>query len=517
MKLGKQAKSKSGLVKFSQEVDFLKLGFSVLAILSVGLASLGIWVVLNRNKVYQLTLAAGDSQGESYLLSKAIAQVVAKYYPNIQIAVKQTGGTSANIKLLEANEVQLATAQADVPTGSSARIVSVLYQDLFQLVVKDNSGIKQFADLRSKRIGLQQKGGQYRSFIDVAAHYGMNATDFRFAGSNDQEADDAFRRNQVDAVFRVRAPGNRSVLELVRSYQGRLLPIAQAAAMKIKYPAFENAFIPQGAYRGILPVPAFDLPTVAVPRNLLVHKDVDEEVVANITGVLDEHRQELADAIAEESVKPLVASINRPNSVGRTGAPIHPGALAYYDRDKPSFVQANADYVALILTVILLLGEWLRQLKSWAERQRKDSADAYISVAIELMNDKHSNMEEAQQDLDRLFGKAAADLVAEKISQESFRTFNEAYKTAREAIDRKKLTLVKQQKDISDEYIKKVLALMKDDSRAPEAIQVALDLIMEAAADDLVGDKISQESFRTFIEAYKTARDSVNRKDLILR
>jgi uncharacterized protein len=58
---------------------------------------------------------------------------------------------------------------------------------------------------------------------------------------------------------------------------------------------------------------------------------------------------------------------------------------------------------------------------------------------------------------------------------------------------------------------------MKDDSRAPEAIQMALDLIMEAAADDLVGDKISQESFRTFIEAYKTARDSVNRKDLILR
>jgi hypothetical protein len=36
--------------------------------------------------------------------------------------------------------------------------------------------------------------------------------------------------------------------------------------------------------------------------------------------------------------------------------------------------------------------------------------------------------------------------------------------------------------------------------------------ILEQVASDLIGENISQESYRTFVEAYKTTRDVIERK-----
>jgi len=224
--------SKRALKQITTAKDkFRKLpGLNQFAILSLGVLSLALliwvaWTLFNRNRTYILTLVAGSADGESYILSRAIAEVVQRQQPHIQIRVQETGGTSENLQLLESGKAQLAMAQADVPAGASARSLAVLYQDLFQLVVKENSQIKEFADLRGKRIGLHNKGGQYRSFLKVAEHYGLIDQDFQFIGDDENQANDAFRTNRADAIFRVRAPGNRVILETVQQYQGRLLAI----------------------------------------------------------------------------------------------------------------------------------------------------------------------------------------------------------------------------------------------------------------------------------------------------
>ncbi len=514
---------------FLSQDSLTKLVLLSLGCVSIGLVAAVTWQLVSRNMVYRLTLVAGNRDGESYILSKALEKVVEENQPHIQIDVMETGGTAENIKLIEEDKTDLATAQADVPAGPSARNVAVLYQDLFQLVVKENSQINEFVKLKGKRIGLPRSGGQYRSFLDIANHYGLQEKDFTFVGENEQQANNAFRQNRVDAVFRVRAPGNKTILELVQQHQGRILPIDQAAAMRIKFPAFEPATLPKGAYKGSNPtVPGRDLQTVGVQRLLLAHENVDTRIILEITSILDVHRQELADAIANEftDVKPLVASINRPTTIGGTGIPIHPGAIAYYERDEPSFVQQNADYLALILTVALLLSSWLWQLKSWMQRRNKNEADQYIESAINLMNDSLGAVEFRQQLLDETFNTAAKALIQERISQESFRTFNEAYKTTRESIERerqlaeqaikKQKQIVQQkQRDVSANYIKAAVELLADRQRSQDLILQELDQILETAATNLIDENISQESFRTFIEAYKTTRDAIERKSSV--
>ena len=418
------------------------IGLLAISLGVVGWFGADLW---GRNRTYRLVLAAGSSTGESYILAKAIEAVIEAKVPRVSIDVQETNGTADNLKQIEANKVDLATAQADVPAGGIARTVAILYSDSFQVVVQGKSTVRKFTDLKGKRIGLAPKGGQYASFLQVAQHFGLVEKDFTFIGDSDQNSDLAFQQGQVDAIFRVRAIGNSQIATLIRNNGGRLIPIEQAEAMRVKHPAFEPTKLPKGAYQGNAPtVPAEDLSTVSVQRLLLANANLNPEILLQITQAINENRRELQAAIppSVSNAAPLVSAIRRPETTGGTGIPVHPGALSYYDRDEPSFIQKNAEYLGLILTLTLLGGSWLWEFTRWMDRRKKDLADNYIEQVVDVMNACQTatlQPKEALIKIDHIFEQVADELIQDGISQESFRTFIEAYKTVREVIDRKRI------------------------------------------------------------------------------
>ena len=517
--------------------------FSRLIFLGLGFASFGTVVIIVGNIVNyltppHLTLAAGDKTGESYMISEAIKKVIERR-TNIQIQVEETRGTTQNIEMLSTGKAQLAMAQVDVAAEeignvssqlkANIRTVTLLYKDTFQLVVK-NPQINQFTQLKGKTIALAATGGQYQSFLTVAKHFGLSEKDFKITGLdsngkpipgyNDRFADKDFRENKADAVFRVRAIGNKSIANLVNNYQGKLISIPQAEAMKIKQPAFEAAIIPQGAYRGNYPVPNTNLSTVAISRLLLANDQVDANIIRKLIQTIYGNRQEIANEIPLDhaEVKPLISSISPPKENSGVDIFLHPGAAAFYDKDKPSFIQEYADYIGLLLTIFLLAFQWIRQLKLWIEKSKKDEADEYIKSAISLMKAGQYQIGDRQRKLDKTFDEAAKSLIDERISQESFRTFNEAYKNTKEAIERDKQiaqqAIEKIQRENAAKYIKIVVKLLRYGQQNQSTIvQQKLDTILEQVVSDLVLENISQESFRTFIEAYKATRDSIESKN----
>lgn len=517
--------------------------FSRLIFLGLGFASFGTVVIIVGNIVNyltppHLTLAAGDKTGESYMISEAIKKVIERR-TNIKLQVEETRGTTQNIEMLSTGKAQLAMAQVDVAAEeignvssqlkANIRTVTLLYKDTFQLVVK-NPQINQFAQLKGKTIALAATGGQYQSFLTVAKHFGLSEKDFKITGLdsndkpipgyNDRFADKDFRENKADAVFRVRVIGNKSIADLVNNHQGKLISIPQAEAMKIKQPAFESAIIPQGAYRGNYPVPNTNLSTVAISRLLLANDQVDANIIRKLIQTIYENRQEIANEIPLDhaEVKPLISSISPPKENSGVDIFLHPGAAAFYDKDKPSFIQEYADYIGLLLTILLLAFQWIRQLKLWIEKSKKDEADEYIKSAISLMKAGQYQIEDRQRKLDKTFDEAAKSLIDERISQESFRTFNEAYKNTKEAIERDKQiaqqAIEKIQRENAAKYIKIVVKLLRYGQQNQSTIvQQKLDTILEQVVSDLVLENISQESFRTFIEAYKATRDSIESKN----
>jgi uncharacterized protein len=412
------------------KLDFNRVLRLMLATFSLGLVGVLAWVFLQRSKTDYLTLAGGSSSGESYILGKALKTVVERHYPRIKISLLETGGTVENLQMLEDGRAQMATAQADILPGPRARALAVLYDDTFQLLVPKSSQVESLVDLRGQRIALAQSGGQFQSFLRVVEHFGLHQADFQFVGTNDEAAEDAFLKGQADAIFRVRAIGDPSIEQLVQSGTVRFLPIEHAAAMKIKHPAFEAALIPVGAYLGNPPVPAQDFPTVAVQRTLLARDSASVAAIRAVTEVLIERRQEIMEEIPVEmaEVRLLLVQVRRPQPQAGLGPALHPGALSFYDKDKPSFLLAHADYVGLFLTVGLMAGSWLWELKRWMQRKQKDKADQYSNRVVELITsvqevDSLAALDDAWRELLRLLAEAVRDLDADRLSEESFNSF----------------------------------------------------------------------------------------------
>jgi uncharacterized protein len=422
-------------------VQLNKVWGAGLIVLSLGIIGFIAFIVYQNSRVHRLVLAAGSRSAESYVVCAALKNVVERHNSKIRITLLETGGTVESLKLLEDGRAGLAVAQADVMTGPSARILAVLFDDTFQLVVPRDSPVHDFSGLRGLTVALPKSAGQYQSFLRVAGHFGLSESDFHFIGDTDLSADEAFAQGRANALFRVRALGNPSIEDLVQNGRARLVAIEHAAAMKIAYPAFTPTIIPAGAYFGNPAVPAEDLPSVAVHRTLLASSAVDDETIRAITGALIDNRQEVAREIPEQSaaVRLLLAQVRRPEVQAQLGPALHSGALKFYEKDKPSFVQAHADYIGVLLTVLAMATSWIWELKAWLQRQQKDIADDYSNRVVALMSgvreaSSDAELERIRGELLDLLASAVRELDADKLSEKSFESFRTILQIGLEAV-----------------------------------------------------------------------------------
>ncbi|PLS68747.1 MAG: hypothetical protein CV045_06200 [Cyanobacteria bacterium M5B4] len=104
--------------RLSKNVNPLRLAVGVtLGVLSVGLITATIGSIIWQNRPRTIKLAAGNTTGESYILSQALAKVVKENYPRYTIEVIETAGTVESLQLLQEGKANFAAAQADVPPG----------------------------------------------------------------------------------------------------------------------------------------------------------------------------------------------------------------------------------------------------------------------------------------------------------------------------------------------------------------------------------------------------------------
>ena len=397
----------------------------------VVLAMLTVYWRFESGRERVLTIAAGPIDGEAFRLAQAIAEVTHRYHPGIRIEVLETRGSSQNIELLGTGRVDLATVQADLGATPSARLVASLYPDAFQLIVREDAGIEKVADLRGHKIGLPPRGGgQYDTFWFLVEHYELSPSDFVALPMSTDAANYAMTVGAVDALFRVRAPGNLATRALIESEAVRLVPIDQAAAMRLKRPAIEIGTIPKGSYRGYPPLPETDLPTADVRRLLIASSELDDGTVATITRMLFERRRDLV------SITPLAGFISAPDIATGTFLPLHPGARRYYDREKPSFIQENAEPIALVLSFLVLFGSGLLRL---ARQKRKSRLDLYNKQLLTVWSQAAATEDRQQllayrSELMGVLGQVVDDAEEGGITAEGFNIFAFTWESVYESI-----------------------------------------------------------------------------------
>lgn len=403
-------------------------------IFSMGLGLL--WFYHNLNKTYQVRIAASKASSETYQLIQVAADVMAKQYDHIKIELIPSLGSSQNLQLLKANQVQMAAVQADSKLIVEARLVAELFPDMFQMVVRADSGIFKLSDLKGKTLALPStSSGQYKSFWFLMDHYKLSEGDFEFKSMSSSAAAFALEQGTVDAVFRVRPPGSKRIQAIVDKVAVRLIEIDQAAAMSLKQPSIEAAFIPKGAYQGTPALPEKDLQTASVKRLLVARGDLDDEVVNNFTRVLFEQRKELLEKSS------LSSFIQAPDRDKGTSIPVHQGALQYYDRNEPSFLQEQAEPMALVITLLAVLFSGIMQL---ARRRQKTLLQIYNKELGEILKkaEHMSDMEQLQimaDHLNDIFKKISNDRSKGKLTAEDFDFISFTWQMARDEVNERLL------------------------------------------------------------------------------
>jgi TRAP transporter TAXI family solute receptor len=288
-----------------------------------------------------VTLATGTPGGIYHPVGNAICRVfnLAGDHQKRPCVAVNSDGSVANIRRVESGGSTSGLSQTDVvyaafhgegpfsATGpnSKLRMLIALYPEAFTVIARAESDIRNFQDLRGKRIGLGKSGSGYTFTRDVVlGFYGWAISDpDRLLEYGPVEQNEALCSGKVDAIIFAAGHPNGLTQEATTGCRARLVrvvgpPIDQLIAT---HPYYVASFIPGGTYAGN----PDDVPTFGTLAVLVTSSDQPDElaygVVKTVFEKLTDFRR-LHPALSALEIEGMVPS--------QAVVPIHPGALKYF-------------------------------------------------------------------------------------------------------------------------------------------------------------------------------------------
>jgi len=286
-------------------------------------------------------IATGGTGGTYYPLGGMLAQLISN---NVQLpndaklsAVAETGNASvANAKLLGRKEIESAFVAADILDAAykgtnqfegealkNLRAIGALYPETVQLVVRADSGIKTFKDLKGKSVSSGSPGsGQWQLLGDLLEVNGMSRSDITEDLSSFAQSVDKIKDGNLDASLITAGAPTASVTDLATGHDIRIVPLNGPAIKKLqeKQPYYASVVLPANTYKGQ------DEPveTLAVRAIWATHEDVPDDIIYAVTKALYENTETLG------KVHPKGKEISLDKALESVSVPVHPGAERYY-------------------------------------------------------------------------------------------------------------------------------------------------------------------------------------------
>lgn len=208
--------------------------------------------------------------------------------------------------------------------ATDLRTIAALFEEHIHLVALADSGINSVADLKGKRVSLDEPGsGTYVDANLILEANGLSSDMLTAEALKGGAASEALRNGKIDAFFVVAGYPTGSLVELASAADIKLVPIdgAGAEALTSKYGFFAASDIPEGAYEG---VPTTT--TVAVGAQWFTSAKEDDDLIYAITKALwNEESRKLLD-VGHAKGKTITTS----SALNGIGVPLHAGAERFY-------------------------------------------------------------------------------------------------------------------------------------------------------------------------------------------
>ena len=288
-----------------------------------------------------VTIGTGGVTGVYYPTGGAICRLVNKTRKEhgIRCSVESTGGSVYNLNTIRAGELDMGVAQSDwqyhAYHGSSKfkekgankdlRAVFSVHPEPFTVVARADSGIKNFMDLKGKRVNIGNPGSGQRGTMDVfMGALGWTKKDFKLASElKSAEQAKALCDNKIDAmVFTVGHPSG-SIKEATTSCDSVLVTVDGAAVDKLvaDNDYYRTATIPGGMYRGT----AANTKTFGVGATFVSSAKVPEAVIYNVVKAVFTNFDQF------QKLHPAFKVLKKEEMIkDGLSAPLHKGAAKYY-------------------------------------------------------------------------------------------------------------------------------------------------------------------------------------------
>jgi uncharacterized protein len=286
-----------------------------------------------------VAIGTGGIGGVYYPLGEAIANVLSKNLPNLQVTAEITGGSVDNLKLIAAGQTDLAFTMADAALDAqqgqdkfkgikvALRTLLVVYPNRMHVVTIEGNGIDKMADLKGKRVSTGSPGSatEVMAFRVIEAAGLDRDKDIKRERLGVAESVNAIRDRKIDAFFWVGGIPTAAVADLAATSGMKMKLIDHSGTvdkMNAKYGKLYSAStIKAGTYPGL----EKDNATAEVWNLIVTGDKMSNDDAYAIVKTLVEKK---ADIVA---VHKEAESFSLDNQVqARSPIPFHPGALKYF-------------------------------------------------------------------------------------------------------------------------------------------------------------------------------------------
>ena len=288
-----------------------------------------------------MTIGTGGVTGVYYVAGGAICRLVNKDRAKhgYRCTVESTGGSVANINTIKAGDLDFGVAQSDwnyhgykgtstfEKTGAFTDLRSVfsLHPEPFTVLARADANVKDFTDLKGKRVNVGNPGSGTRASMDqLLAAMKWKVSDFGLAA--ELKADEhgaALCDNKIDAFFYGVGHPAANIQDPVTTCGAKLVNITGPAVDKLvaDNSFYAKATIPAGMYKGN------DQPTQTygvLATFVTSAKAPDDQVYVLVKAVFENFDD-------FKKLHPAFANLS-PEGMVKNGlsAPLHPGAAKYY-------------------------------------------------------------------------------------------------------------------------------------------------------------------------------------------
>ena len=186
-----------------------------------------------------LVLATGGTAGTYYPFGGAMAKIWNSKIKDMNVTAQTSGASGENVRLINKKEVELALVQSDTldlawnameafkEPLKGMSVIATLYPEIVQVVVRADSPIKTFADLKGKKVGVGAPGSgteiNFRQLMDI---YGLKKEDVNGQYLSYSESAEAFKDKHIDAFIVTAGIPNSAIMDVSTQNDIRILPIS---------------------------------------------------------------------------------------------------------------------------------------------------------------------------------------------------------------------------------------------------------------------------------------------------